>query len=139
MLRELSFFTGRGVYACDHRSPIFSGPPLSMRKKFWSPLCLCKKILVPPSVTLKKFWSPPLTHIKKWSPPFDYPQKFWSPPPQTDGPPPGKNDSSLSCISSCLTNLHMYSAQKKKLKNLSIKDLQINISEFFLHIRPLLI
>ena len=36
-VREVSFFTGRGVSICDRRSPIFSGPPLSVRENFWPP------------------------------------------------------------------------------------------------------
>ena len=50
-IRELSFFTGRGgPSVCDFRSPIFSGPPL----------CIRKKILVPPFAYGEKCWSPPL-------------------------------------------------------------------------------
>ena len=46
IIREVSFFTGRGgPSVCDCRSPIFSGPPLGLR---W-------KILVPPLPTAKKF------------------------------------------------------------------------------------
>ena len=64
-LRELSFFYREGgPSVCDCGLPIFSGPPL----------CIRKKILVPPWTTPKNF----------------------GPPPQTDGPPLlVKNDNSL--------------------------------------------
>ncbi len=61
LIRELSFFTGRGgPSVCDGRSPIFSGPPL----------CLRRKILVPPFAYGEKFWSPPLTSWKNFGPPL---------------------------------------------------------------------
>ncbi len=50
LLRELSFFTGRGgASVCDRRSSIFSGPPLSIRKKILvpPPLWPLGKILAP--------------------------------------------------------------------------------------------
>ena len=42
------FYPEGGPSVCDCRSPIFSGPPL----------CLRRKILVPPFDLVKKFWSP---------------------------------------------------------------------------------
>ncbi len=41
-------------------SPIFSGPPLGMRKKFLVPPSACTKNSGPPLAYAKKFWSPPL-------------------------------------------------------------------------------
>ncbi len=37
-LGSYHFLPGGGASVCDPGSPIFSGPPLGMRKKFWSPM-----------------------------------------------------------------------------------------------------
>ncbi len=60
ILRELSFFTGRGgPSVCDRGSSIFSGPPFSHGKKKFGPPCWpMQKILAPPFGFRKKFWPP---------------------------------------------------------------------------------
>ncbi len=47
-LGSYHFLPGEGPSVCDGQSPIFSGPPFAYGKKFWSPLCVRRKILVPP-------------------------------------------------------------------------------------------
>ncbi len=83
VIRELSFFTGRGASVCDRESAILSDPPLGMRKTWKlskenvrSPSW--EKILVPPPLWPSKNSGPPLWPTgKKLVPPFDYPKKFW--------------------------------------------------------------
>ena len=58
-------------------------------KKNW------RKNFGPPSLTLKKFWSPLWLTEKKLVPPFDHPKEFLSPPTNRRPPLPVKDDSSL--------------------------------------------
>ena len=117
LLRELSFFTGRGPSVCDFRLPLFLVPPFCIRKNILVPLFPREKNFGPPFGFVKKFWSPLLRKKKKnWYPildpqkillpPFGPLKKNWSPlwPPQKISGlphkqmalPPGKNDSSLN-------------------------------------------
>ena len=89
LIRELSFFTGRGASVCDGWSPI---------EKFWSPLYICPKILVPPfalrknsgplpqhlidiknEASSKKILTPLFDPQKILAPPFGALKKNWSP------------------------------------------------------------
>ncbi len=62
ILRELSFFTGRGGrLSVIAGRQFFLVPPFGMRKKILvPPLGMCKKILVPPLAYAKKILVPPL-------------------------------------------------------------------------------